>query len=131
MQDAFTKTVPIWCAVLNRAVREFRDKLRPASHSSDGQECEHPSSDAAHWDCDIHVPPWVSENEANHITGRLDDWTKELLQVCWAPSMSPKDHFHHISCSAATICMPHVLQDTCGCVELIYKERAEQCMIRV
>lgn len=82
MQDAFTKTVPIWCAVLNRAVREITDRLRPASHSDDRQKCSDSVSETAHWDHDIHVPPWVSENEANHISIRLDDWTKELLQVC-------------------------------------------------
>ena len=82
VQDAFTKTVPIWCAVLNRAVREITDQLRLASHSDDKQHCSDSVSETAGWDCDVHVPPWVSDNEANHISNGLDDWTKELLQVC-------------------------------------------------
>ena len=75
MQDAFTKTVPIWCAVLNRAVRHFR------CQSEDGRKHESSTSDTQPWDCDVHLPPWVSDNEAMHISARLDGWTKELLQV--------------------------------------------------
>ena len=75
MQDAFTKTVPIWCAVLNSAVSHFR------CQSEDGREHDGPLSDELQWDCHIHLPPWVSQNEANHISARLDGWTKELLQV--------------------------------------------------
>lgn len=81
MQDAFTKTVPIWCAVLNRAVQEVRQHLRTAEYAHNGHEPEGSQSEAASWDCDLHVPPWVSENEANHISARLDSWTTELLQA--------------------------------------------------
>ena len=111
---------------MNRAVRDIREQLRPASHSDGTQEDENSKSDAAHWDCDIHVPPWVSENEANHISARLEGWTKELLQVCWAPSMSFQDHMcHHLKRPAslsAHVLQPHVLHHACGCVGPKFKE---------
>lgn len=33
------------------------------------------------WDTELHVPPWISANEANQISMRLDSWAQELLQV--------------------------------------------------
>lgn len=88
MQDAFTKTVPIWCAVLNRVVRNVKQHSQLARHADDGVLHESPTSEAEQWDGDLHLPPWVSENEANHISIRLDGWTEELLQVCWSKTSS-------------------------------------------
>jgi tRNA A64-2'-O-ribosylphosphate transferase len=81
MQDAFTKTVPIWCAVLNRAVWEVRHQMQTADYARGGfdPECSVPEADL--WDCDLHVPAWVSENEATHIRTQLTIWSMQLLQA--------------------------------------------------
>ena len=88
MQDAFTKTVPIWCAVLNRAVRNVRQQSQLGRHADDGVPHGTPTSEAIQWDADLHLPRWVSESEANHISTKLDGWTKTLLQVCWSKTSS-------------------------------------------
>lgn len=35
---------------------------------------------------ELHVPPWVSANEANQISMRLDGWAQDLLKVRHLPS---------------------------------------------
>ncbi|KAL0955703.1 hypothetical protein HGRIS_001923 [Hohenbuehelia grisea] len=60
--DALSKTIPIWCAVVNRAIR-----LRYP---------ETPSS----WDSSLYTPPQsVSVQEHHLIEQRLDGWAKELM----------------------------------------------------
>ena len=39
------------------------------------------SPEAPDWDTELHVPPWISANEANQISMRLDGWAQELLAV--------------------------------------------------
>ena len=80
VQDAFTKTVPIWCSVLNRAISTVRQQLQQERCASSGGKPEAVSQTPG-WDCDLHLPAWVSANEANHISMRLDSWARELLQV--------------------------------------------------
>ena len=81
-QDAFTKTVPIWAAVLNRAVAAHREAGHqpPAGPASTGG--------AAAWDEELHLPPWISASEASHIRERLAGWAQQLLQACLGPHRS-------------------------------------------
>ena len=60
MPDALSKTVPIWCSVLNRAL-----KLR--HHKGDG------------WDTALYTSPVaVSSQEHSQIERRLDEWAIAL-----------------------------------------------------
>lgn len=68
--DALSKTVPIWCAVINRAIQELRRR--------------HPEWDEGApappwWDDALHLPPWITPIEAAKISERLDGWVQLLL----------------------------------------------------
>lgn len=39
LQDAFTKTIPIWCAVLNTAIQHQRQAIQPTTQSAGGDYC--------------------------------------------------------------------------------------------
>ena len=55
MPDAFSKTVPIWCSVINRAI---------FGHS------------------ELHLPPRVvSQSEKQQISDRIDEWAANLLAM--------------------------------------------------
>jgi tRNA A64-2'-O-ribosylphosphate transferase len=69
--DSFVKTIPIWCAVLNRAVARLRSASASASASA--------AAAASEWDTELHVPVWVSGSEAHQISARLDGWVQEVL----------------------------------------------------
>ncbi|GAB4820799.1 hypothetical protein N2152v2_007845 [Parachlorella kessleri] len=44
--------------------------------------CSNNDADSpATWDEDVHLPPWISDNEQHQIQLRLDGWVDELLQV--------------------------------------------------
>ncbi|KAA1476491.1 initiator tRNA phosphoribosyl transferase [Dentipellis sp. KUC8613] len=60
--DALSKTVPIWCAVINRAIRiRYND---PASTA---------------WRTALYTPPGVvSDQEHRQIEEKLDQWAKDL-----------------------------------------------------
>ncbi|KAF5354882.1 hypothetical protein D9756_005685 [Leucocoprinus leucothites] len=67
MPDALSKTVPIWCAVVNRAIsfRRQRHELEPISSSK--------------WDRQLYTPPGVvSAQEHHQIAIMLDGWAKAL-----------------------------------------------------
>ena len=104
--DAMSKTVPIWAAVMNRAVARLRgfggatvaaaagqaataagqgaalvgdgNAAAGAAAAAAGSICSPPEDP---WDCDVHLPPWVSEVEANSIRQRLEGWADRLLEV--------------------------------------------------
>lgn len=65
--DSFSKTVPIWCAVMNRAVARTRAALKLEDPSAKG------------WDEAVHLPVWVSDSERSQIDSRLAGWTETLL----------------------------------------------------
>ena len=64
MPDALSKTVPIWCAVLNRAVAQA-----------------YPEETASReWDTELYCPPGaVSEQERSQIKEKLDKWAEDLV----------------------------------------------------
>ena len=60
MPDALSKTVPIWCAVVNRAIKIAQNK-----------------DDV--WDTELYTPPGtVSAQEHAQINTRLDAWAQSL-----------------------------------------------------
>ena len=98
--DAMSKTIPMWAAVMNRAVARLRGlgsggaaaaavgRNAAAGAATEGgaaAACAAAAAAAAAagepWDCDVHLPPWVSEVEANSIRQRLEGWTDQLLEV--------------------------------------------------
>ena len=64
MPDALSKTVPIWCSVINRAVL----KRNPEAYEHRGL-----------WDTALYTPPLVvSRQEHAQIEERLDRWAADL-----------------------------------------------------
>ncbi|KAF8141176.1 initiator tRNA phosphoribosyl transferase [Boletus edulis] len=60
--DALSKTVPIWCTVVNRAIFKRAPETHPLS-----------------WDTALYTPPGsVSPQEHSHIEGKLDGWAAQL-----------------------------------------------------
>ncbi|EGO00765.1 hypothetical protein SERLA73DRAFT_51306, partial [Serpula lacrymans var. lacrymans S7.3] len=63
MPDSLSKTVPIWCAVINRAIHRLK-----------------PSSETANWNNKLYTPPGVvSAQEHDRIESRLDGWADDLV----------------------------------------------------
>ncbi|KIY51789.1 initiator tRNA phosphoribosyl transferase [Fistulina hepatica ATCC 64428] len=66
--DALSKTIPIWCAVVNRAVA-----LR------------YPDEKCAKWDKALYTPPGVvSAQEHSMIEAQVDNWAKALASSTYA-----------------------------------------------
>ncbi len=63
--DALSKTVPIWCAVLNTAVALYRADAGVGEVDAPGLE----------------LPAWVPEAEVSQIEGRVDFWAMQLLEA--------------------------------------------------
>ena len=63
MPDALSKTVPIWCAVINRAIAmKFPSKVPPE------------------WETDLFTPPAsVSRQEHHQIEKRINEWAGGLV----------------------------------------------------
>ncbi|WVZ79802.1 hypothetical protein U9M48_027338, partial [Paspalum notatum var. saurae] len=88
--DSMSKTIPIWCSVLNRAIE--RHRLR-AIHKGGKVNNEVPSamlnvgaennSGSSNWDSSVHLPVWILGTEKNAIEGRIDEWT-DLFESCGA-----------------------------------------------
>ncbi|KAG0174566.1 hypothetical protein DFQ28_005721 [Apophysomyces sp. BC1034] len=65
--DALSKTIPIWCSTINRAIYKYR----AAQNCSD-----------ADWDTDFHsLPSVVSHSERAQIEGRIDGFAQRLLDA--------------------------------------------------
>ena len=95
MQDALSKTVPVWAAVLNRAVAAERiartakptgiAKARPFCSSPQpsvtGDSCQSLPMPDGSWDTTLHLPTWVPQSEHEQISSRLDSWVQQLQQL--------------------------------------------------
>ncbi|KAF8627519.1 hypothetical protein AX15_004394 [Amanita polypyramis BW_CC] len=68
--DALSKTVPIWCAVINRAI--------PLRHPENSRYHSH---GLGNWDTTLFTPPTsVSRQEHRQIELRLDAWARALAE---------------------------------------------------
>ncbi|KAF9448279.1 initiator tRNA phosphoribosyl transferase [Macrolepiota fuliginosa MF-IS2] len=66
MPDALSKTVPIWCTVVNRAILIRRHRGTSYDHVSD-------------WDTQLYVPPGVvSAQEHDQIVKKIGGWANAL-----------------------------------------------------
>lgn len=83
MPDGLSKTVPIWCSVVNRAL-QLRGKR------------EGKVLDGDIWDVALYLPGQiVSPSERAQIEDRLDGWAEDL-EVRFTPSESDDRHqFYH------------------------------------
>lgn len=102
--DALSKTVPIWAAVLNRAVRRHCQRTASAAVAADqeadavavaeveaariearagsvavvGDEAGATSSDPEGWAAGVRLPLWVGRSEKEEIDRRLDGFVEAL-----------------------------------------------------
>jgi len=96
MSDALSKSVPIWCCVINRAIvkrwmaeHERSPKNEVMNSKSECKENEYrfPSSSAPtldeasdeDWDTRLHLPPFIPSSEEHQISQLIDKWVDELL----------------------------------------------------
>lgn len=108
--DSMSKTVPIWCCLVNRAVHTLRQRrgealaaehtTLAAEHTAQQQHEDtvtvsvsppdssassdlHDScndDDEAQW-CALHLPLWVGASERSQIESRLQGWLRSLMVV--------------------------------------------------
>ncbi|KAF9268465.1 initiator tRNA phosphoribosyl transferase [Marasmius fiardii PR-910] len=77
--DSLSKTVPIWCAVINRAVVSRFPEL-----------CMEDTGNG-NWDTVLHTPPLaVSKQEHKQIESLLDEWAEGLIKSSYALPKLPK-----------------------------------------
>jgi Rit1 N-terminal domain/Rit1 DUSP-like domain len=69
LQDALTKTIPIWAAVLNRAVGKIKQDTGAIENYFSNEQLQ------------LNLPHWISKNEKNQIEQRIDAWVDELLAL--------------------------------------------------
>ena len=80
LPDALSKTVPIWCAVVNRATR-----LRSLTEAPSSSDVTGTATADFDLDYDLRTPPGaVSPHEHAQIVARLDSWAAALV-VSHAP----------------------------------------------
>lgn len=78
--DSLTKTVPIWCCVINRALASCAAE---EAAKSGGPVRAHSSNSPA-WD-ELVLPPWLSPSEEAQIEEQIDKWVTALRR----PALSP------------------------------------------
>lgn len=67
--DALSKTVPIWCAVINRAMLILHPDITKTNTLNN-------------WDTTLYTPPsCVSMQEHHQIEQRLDSWANNLAVI--------------------------------------------------
>ncbi|KAI0300438.1 tRNA A64-2'-O-ribosylphosphate transferase [Multifurca ochricompacta] len=109
--DALSKTVPIWCAVVNRALR-LRDLSPPRPVISAGadraDEGVQESGDAV---SDLHTPPGtVGAHEHTQIASHLDGWAADLANSSYAlPAL--KRSLRPLWITPGTTRFPHIAPD--------------------
>ncbi|XP_014755581.1 LOW QUALITY PROTEIN: tRNA A64-2'-O-ribosylphosphate transferase-like [Brachypodium distachyon] len=88
--DSMSKTIPIWCSVLNRAIQRHRlrasnqgsrtnSEMSAAAPNGHGEK----NSGSSNWDSSVHLPVWVLDTEKNAIEGRIEEWT-DRFESCGA-----------------------------------------------
>ncbi|CCM05216.1 uncharacterized protein FIBRA_07426 [Fibroporia radiculosa] len=93
--DALSKTVPIWCAVINRAVRR-----------------RYPSPEKQDWDLQLYCPPVaVSEQERVQIEAKLEGWVDALLGSSYIISDIARP-LRPLWITPSTSVLPHSSPDT-------------------
>jgi len=68
MPDALSKTVPIWCAVINKAYMVRHGGLLDDAERKAWRE-----------QGELFCPPWIGSSECDEIHRRLNLWAERLL----------------------------------------------------
>ncbi|WOL09137.1 hypothetical protein Cni_G17890 [Canna indica] len=83
--DSMSKTIPIWACVLNRAIKNYLQRMPSESHPDGELESEVSSNGnveekvrSSDWDCTLHLPIWVPNSEKAIIETHLQEWTTSL-----------------------------------------------------
>lgn len=72
-----SKTIPIWCCVLNRAIQRHRLRaINQVSCYANGDAEKYAGS--SNWDSSVHLPVWVLATEKNVVEGRIEEWTDQF-----------------------------------------------------
>ncbi|GAX78930.1 hypothetical protein CEUSTIGMA_g6369.t1 [Chlamydomonas eustigma] len=80
--DAFSKTIPIWAAVVNRAVACVKNSnMKQFQAIEGGLSNAYDDIIMSSWDCSLHLPLCVSGTEAAQIEERIDGWVEDLFQT--------------------------------------------------
>ncbi|KAF9029346.1 initiator tRNA phosphoribosyl transferase [Hymenopellis radicata] len=105
--DALSKTVPIWCAVVNRALR-----------------IRYPETRATDWDDKLYTPPAsVSAQEHAQIALRIDKWADDLSKSSYdLPNLAHP--LRPLWIAPATSNFPHV--DLSSCFPIICVSASKQ-----
>lgn len=78
--DSLAKTIPIWCAVMNRAIHRYRTSTATAAASSTTAHTDHRMIEC--WDMELHcLPSIVPEQEQEQICQRLDGFVDRLFAM--------------------------------------------------
>lgn len=73
LPDSFSRTIPIWCCVLNRIVERYRSQLRGISTDSD---C---TSHRSTWDTNLYTPLSIVATEEHSLISNLIESRVQLL----------------------------------------------------
>ncbi|KAJ3692070.1 hypothetical protein LUZ60_012420 [Juncus effusus] len=68
--DSLSKTIPIWCCVLNRAIKNHLQIKSDAQIENQSMEID--------LDISLHLPLWIPETEKNAINSNLNKWTNDF-----------------------------------------------------
>ena len=94
--DSFSRTIPIWACVVNRAVARWRRQSGvtwPPDHQT-GVGVEEEVEDVEEWDEELHTPEWVSDTEKAQILERIDDF---VLIFMVSPPLTSRLRISHFS----------------------------------
>ncbi|KAL7482861.1 hypothetical protein ACHAW6_008511 [Cyclotella cf. meneghiniana] len=73
LPDSFSRTIPIWCCVLNRIVERYRSQLRGIATDSDG------TSHRSSWDTNLYTPSSIVATEEHSLISNLIESRVQLL----------------------------------------------------
>ncbi|KAD6454954.1 hypothetical protein E3N88_09660 [Mikania micrantha] len=81
--DSMSKTIPIWACVLNRAILNYRNKMKGINKPKEGgtssaQNCGTTVQESLEWDPSLHLPLWVPDTEKIRIDSKLNEWVTVL-----------------------------------------------------
>ena len=76
--DSFSRTIPIWCCVVNRALARHRRQRCDGAQSKRVSVTNTDEGDDG-WDEELHAPEWVSDSEREQILLQVDEWVHAFM----------------------------------------------------
>ena len=133
--DALTKTIPIWCCVLNRAIAaeakadaraNAQRQAEAAQAAATGEAAAGETAaeaagahetaasaaaalrhgDASGWDTSLHLPQWVPASEVAQIEARLAGWVASLLRPALSPVLTKLRTTMRLPLRPSWLCAP-------------------------